>query len=133
MSTGTNPPGLRAGPWYPLLHLPLIIAGWLLFAWLWWLVFRRSWQSSGLQNLVAGAAIMLPTITLLWIAHNRNIYRRLGPRRNLRMVPMVYDADFFGRRIDADWPLLQQARMVTIVIDADGKHYRPQPEPSRLP
>lgn len=118
-------PGLRPGPLPPPWHLPGIIAGWLLFAWLWWLVASQPWQATGLQRLVVGAAVLFPVVTLAWIAHNRNIYRRLGPRRGLRVVPLRYEADFFGRAVDADWPALQQAQLVVIDIEGNRKRFRP--------
>lgn len=126
-------PGPRPGPLPPLWHLPWIVAGWLLFAWLWWLVASRPWQSTGLQRLVIGAVVLFPVITLAWIAHNRRIYRRLGPRRGLRVVPVHYEADFFGRPVDADWSALQLAQRVDIDIDANRKRYRPGALPEGLP
>jgi hypothetical protein len=78
----------------------------------------------GLQRLVLGAVVLFPAVTLAWIVHNRNIYRRLGPRRGLRVVPVHYPTDFNGRTIDADWPALQQAQEVVIDIDADGQRKR---------
>ena len=122
MSAGL--PGPQAGPQpaapIVLRHLPWLIAGWVLFIWLWWLVVQQPWQVLGLQRLVLWAAALFPAVTLVWIAHNRNIHRRLGPRRGLRVVPVQYPTDFNGRSIDADWPALLQAREVTIDIDAGG-------------
>lgn len=110
-----------------LRHLPWLIAGWLLFIWLWWLVARQPWQVLGLQRLVLWAAVLFPAVTLAWIVHNRNIYRRLGPRRGLRVVPVQHLADFNGRTIDADWSVLQQAQEVVIDIDGHRKVYSAVP------
>lgn len=117
-------PGPPGGPTYPPWHLLWIIAGWALFAWLWWLVLRRPWQADGLRQLLLWTSILFPAVTLAWIAHNRNIYRRLGPRRGLRPVPLHYLSDFNGRQVDADWAALQPVQEVAIEIDGDRKRYR---------
>lgn len=106
-----------------LVHLLVLAAGWLLFVWLWWLVFRAPWAVRDLMLLVVAALLLFPAVTLWWVWHNRAIYRRRGPRRGLRHVTAAYQADFNGRRIDADWATLQAAPEVHIHIEGDVKRF----------
>ena len=100
--------------WHVVLHVLAIVAGWGLFAWSWWLVSGQPNATDDLRNLIVGAVIVMPTLTIAWVLHNVGIHRRKGPRRAVAPVPLRYDTDFNGRRIVADWPALQRARTVVI-------------------
>lgn len=110
--------------WRALRHAVVVALGWLLFGWLWWLVMQQGWDSQRLWWLVLGSLLVVPAITIIWILHNRAIYRRLGPRRGLRDVSERYDEDFNGRRIDADWSSLRTAACVHIDTEGGRKRYR---------
>lgn len=118
-----------ASRWHVLLHALVLVAGWGLFAGSWWLVLQRPRDTAGLSQLVIGAVIVMPAITLAWIAHNIGIHRRKGPRRGVAPVPLRYDVDFNGRRIEADWPALQNARTVVIERGDGVKRYVSGPDP----
>jgi hypothetical protein len=117
--------------WHVLLHILAIVVGWGIFAWSWWLVSGQPRATDDLRNLIAGATILMPILTTVWIAHNVGIYRRKGPRRASAPVPLRYEVDFNGRRIVADWPALQRARIVVIERGDGFKRFvsGPQPKP----
>jgi hypothetical protein len=110
-----------------LAHGVAILAGWWLFFWFWWGVAGQPWESVDLQRLVIAAAVGFPLVTGGWIVHNRGIYKRRGPRRAIPPGPMLYDADFNGRRVDSDWAALQAERRIEISLDGDVKRYRAAP------
>ncbi len=117
-----------ASRWHVLLHTLALIAGWGIFAWSWWLVSDQPRTTDDLRNLIVGAAIIMPTLTVAWILHNVGIHRRKGPRRAVAPVPLRYDIDFNGRRIVADWPTLQRARTVVIERSDGIKRFACEPE-----
>lgn len=112
-----------ASRWHVLGHVLAVTLGWVLFFWSWWLVLGQPRDTQDLRNLIIGAAIIAPTLTLAWVLHNLGIHRRKGPRRASAVVPLVYASDFNGRRIQADWVALQQARSVVIECVQDEKRY----------
>jgi hypothetical protein len=122
-----------ASRWHVLLHALALVAGWGLFAGSWWLVLDQPRDTADLRHLILGAVIVMPAITLTWIAHNLGIYRRKGPRRAVAPVPLRYDVDFNGRRIEADWPALQNARTVVIERGDGVKRYVSRPQPQTPP
>jgi len=105
-------------------HFLLVLAGWVLFIWMWTLVVARPWDSGPLVLLVVLSIIAAPLITLLWIFHNMGIYKRKGPRKGMREVKPVYDVDWTGREVTADWDALSRSRVIVIEIDEFGKNYR---------
>lgn len=133
--SASSPVSRRGLPsrWHVLLHVLAVGAGWLLFGLCWWLVLQQPRDSNALRNLIIGAAIVMPTLTLAWIVHNVGIHRRKGPRRAGAVVPLVYDVDFNGRRIEADWPALQRTRSVIIERTGDVKRYHCGNVPRVLP
>lgn len=135
MSTGADGPSNRPshGPApdaekpLPLrrrwLHLLFIVLGWLLFAWSWQRVTADRPDAGLLRVLMLGALVVVPVFTLAWVVHNVGIYRRKGPRRAVPVVERPYERDFNGRRIDADWAAMAQARRIVIQLDGDTKRY----------
>jgi hypothetical protein len=122
-----------ASRWQALLHALAILAGWALFVGAWWLVLVQSFDTVALRQLLVGALIAAPTLSIAWVLHNVGIHRRKGPRRALAAVPLRYEVDFNGRRIEADWPALQRARTVVIERGDGVKRFvgRPAAEPPR--
>lgn len=116
----TSPRGGLSTRWGVLLHVLLIVLGWVLFVVAWRSVAQRPWDSRDLTTLIVAAALLLPLVTLLWIRHNRAIYRRLGPRRATRVVDETYTHDFNRRTVRADWAALRD--LSDVVIDIDGEH-----------
>lgn len=114
---------LRSGA-QRLIHLVVIVAGWLLFGWGWYLVAGRPWDTASLVILVVGSLVVLPTLTLLWIAHNLGIHRRKGPRQTVRQADAAYLHDWNGREVQADWPALAGRRTIVISIEDGRKVYR---------
>lgn len=112
-----------------LLHGAALALGWIAFVALWIGVLRGAGAPRELVWLASGALLVIPLLTLAWVAHNLSIYRRLGPRRGLRQMEPAYDADFVGRRVVADWAALRGAHRVEISFDNDGavKRYAASP------
>ncbi|MCC7151496.1 MAG: hypothetical protein IT501_05800 [Rubrivivax sp.] len=113
------PLSLRQRVWHTLL----VLAGWVLFAWSWQRVTADRPELGELRWLMMGALIVVPLLTLAWVAHNVGIHRRKGPRRSVPVVEVRYEADFNGRSIEADWTALAQARRVDIVVDGSRKRF----------
>ncbi|MCA0240965.1 MAG: hypothetical protein LCI02_08885 [Proteobacteria bacterium] len=126
---GTGEVAASPGPAQPLpplrrlLHALLIVLGWLLFAWSWLRVTADRPAVGELKWLMLAALLVVPVLTLSWVAHNVGIYRRKGPRRAVTPVAVQHDVDFNGRRIEADWPALASARCIEIVIDGEAKRF----------
>lgn len=106
-----------------LWHALLVVAGWVLFVWSWQRVTADRPELGELRWLMLGALAVVPLITIAWVLHNVGIHRRKGPRRSVPVVPMVYGADFNGRRIDADWARLAQVRRIDIEIEGEVKRF----------
>lgn len=113
----------RLGP-RELLRIVFVVIGWIGFVWMWLLVGRQPWDSRGLVWLIVGSLILVPLLTLAWVAHNRALFRRKGERRGVTPADIRYTADWHGRAIDADWALLAHSRCVTVSIDGERKRYR---------
>jgi hypothetical protein len=105
-------------------HVVLVALGWFGFGWLWSLVLVRPWDSADLRVLILGTLLIVPLLTLAWVAHNVAIHRRRGPRRQVRTLAPHYLLDFNGRAVVADFEQLRSAPRIVIGIDGDRKHYR---------
>lgn len=129
----TQRPAL-SGPPHVIWHVIVVLFGWCLFGGFWWLVLlQESHPLSNIIWLLASSLILLPAITLYWVLHNRGIYARKGPRRQVQVVEMAYTQDWAGRSVHAQFDQLKQARLITIHSTADEKHFlmppdRPQPQ-----
>lgn len=124
------PPRRNRGDFGPkeLLRILIVVLGWIGFVWMWVLVGRRPWDTSGLVWLIVGTLIIAPLLTLAWVLHNRAIFRRKGERKLLVAADCSYRSDWHGRSVSADWAQLQRSRFVTVDLDADSalKSYRCQ-------
>lgn len=105
-------------------HAFAVVAGWGLFAWMWWLVARQSRHADDFWWLLIAALVVVPGITLAWVAHNKGLYRRLGPRRALREVEPDYGRDFNQRQVVADWAALGPARFIRVEVMGAEKRFR---------
>lgn len=119
-------------------HGVMIVAGWLLFAWSWQRVTADRPEIGELFWLLVAALMVVPVLTLSWVAHNVGIYRRKGPRREVTPVSLHFDRDFNGRRITADWSKLERSRRIEIVLDSGHKRFvdaspARSPLPARAP
>jgi hypothetical protein len=110
--------------WRRAAHLLAVVAGWLLFFWGWYRVLASSPSFTTLGQLVLGAAVVVPVVTVSWILHNRGIHRRKGPRRHVPTATLEYRTDFHGLEVAGDFRALQQAQHVQVVIEGARKVYR---------
>lgn len=130
-------PRLRA--WRRLVHIALVALGWLLFAWSWHRVSVNGPEIAELRWLMLSAVLVVPVLTLSWVAHNVGIHRRKGPRRSVPAVTTHLERDFNGRRLEADWAALATARRIDILVDDDRKRFvaavppLPQTGPAPVP
>jgi hypothetical protein len=106
-----------------IVHAGLIALGWLLFAWGWHRVTAAGPEIGELRWLLLTAVLVVPLLTLSWVAHNVGIHRRKGPRRSVTAVTPRHDVDFNGRRIEADWPTLASARRIDILVEGERKRF----------
>ncbi len=120
----TRSPARLASPAKVVLHAILLLVGWALLAYGWWLVAARPWDSYGLRILIIGSLIVFPLLNGFWILHNVTRYRGRNQRHQVRHVESRYERDWIGRSIAADWNLLANAREVRIDIDGGVKRYR---------
>ncbi len=91
----------QAGPLRRAFHTVLAIAGWALFVYWWWLVFRRVGASEIRYTLlfVAIALVVIVALTVAWTLHNVWIFRRRGARRSVRAVTEDFSHDTVGREV----------------------------------
>jgi len=111
------------GRWRIAAHVALVATGWLGFGWLWSLVLVRPWDSADLWLLVLGTLLIVPLLTLAWVAHNVALHRRRGPRRRVPAATLHYAQDFNGRAVVADFEALQLQAQVVIEVDGARKLY----------
>lgn len=106
------------------VHLVGIAFGWALFVFGWFRVAARPWDAHELWVLIVASAIMLPTLTAIWIAHNLALYRGRHRRRAPALVESRYEVDWAGHPVQADWSTLAHADRIWIDLEAGVKQYR---------
>lgn len=109
--TGLRPRNAFVG----VLAWGLFLVGWALVAR--WRVFVDPLVLLALLLVAAGTI----AVTRLWVWHNKQIYRRKGPRRAVAAVEFRYDHDRLGRMVSCDRQVLATAREVEIDVDAQGR------------
>ena len=95
------------------MHVVGIALGWALFVFGWIRVAALPWDAHGLWVLIVVSAIVLPTLTAIWIAHNLALYRG-----------RLYDVDWAGHPVHADWSALASADRIRIDVESGAKRYR---------
>ncbi|MBW7924109.1 MAG: hypothetical protein H3C59_05125 [Burkholderiaceae bacterium] len=106
------------------LHIVGIAFGWALFVFGWIRVAAMPWDAHGLWVLIVVSAIVLPTLTAIWIAHNLALYRGRHRRRAPALVECLYDVDWAGHPVHADWSALARADRIRIDVESGAKRYR---------
>ena len=122
-----------SGALHVVAHVLLVACGWLLFAGFWWLVMaQESHAVSNIIWLLASALVLLPIVTLYWVLHNRGIYARKGPRRQVQVFEKAYTHDWTGRAVHAMFDQLRQAPRIIIHSSQDEKHFQVPVSPPQL-
>lgn len=119
-----SPPPTSARPLEPLnklLHLLVVVLGWVGFVWLWLLVAARPWESQRLMWLIVGSLVVVPLLTAAWVMHNSSIHRRKGERQAVADADLSYAHDWHGRAVQADWVTLQRSRVVLVSVEGERK------------
>lgn len=113
-----------SGPLHVLMHVLIIGAGWLIFGWSWWTVgFGQPFHPTVLATLIVITLILAPLITVFWVEHNRDIYSRKGQRRIGQRTHEVYQQDWTGRLVHAQFDTLRDSRMVMINSTQHDKYF----------
>lgn len=107
-----------------LVHVAVVVAGWLLFGWAWLLVGRDLPDYGVLAWMIVATLIISPAVTLYWVLHNLAIFKLKGPRRQLPDTKAEYVQDWAGRPVVADWEMLRTARITVIGVVDSRKLYR---------
>lgn len=128
----------RLSPLQVVGHLILVLAGWAIFLYWWYLVAVRGWAETQIALIIFVTLFVAPAITLGWVAHNLRIFKRKGPRLGAQRVAMDYERDWNQREVVADWAALGDAGVIAVTVDGDRKLYaaetgagapeQPQPE-----
>lgn len=109
-------PPTQASPPRRVFHTLVAIAGWVLFVYWWWLVFRRVSESEMRFTLffISIALIIIVLLTVIWALHNASIYRSRGPRTKVRTVPPDFSHDRIGREVQ--FPTMPNACLNSAVV-----------------
>ena len=128
---------IQAEPARQLFHAVIAVAGWAVFAYWWWLVFRRVNATEVRYTVwfLAVALFVIVFVTALWALHNKMLFRRLGPRTKLREVQEDFSRDTVGRPVDM--PAVPEecltADIIVIRIEGQTKVYQPVESTRRPP
>jgi hypothetical protein len=123
---------ITGGKMRQLGHKLVAVLFWLLLVLMWLVAVRQ--HKAGPSNIaysvqylsvVAGAVL---AVTMLWIRHNRSIYRRKGPREGRPEDPPRVDEDRLGRPLT--WAVrgghyqARRARHLIVDLEDGRKVYR---------
>lgn len=117
------------GPLRILAHVIVVLAGWAIFFYWWYLVAIRSWVETGIAMIIFVTLVVAPAITSWWIFHNLGIFRRKGPRSGERPVAMAYERDWNQRTVVADWDALGEVGVIVVSVAGDHKRYAAEAGP----
>lgn len=129
MNRSLDPP-LRAGTARRALHAVIALAGWVLFAHWWWIVFGRVSAREIRFTLlfIAVALVVVVGLTAWWAFHNLRIFRTRQARRR-RVCEATPDPprDGVGREVHLPPPPedCRTARIVLVRIEDGTKVYVP--------
>ncbi len=110
-----------------VFHVLVSVLAWVLFGFFWYTIFVRGMDRQAatavLLILVVLAGIIL--VNSLWVYFNRSLYRKLGPRVQVREVVMSPTADKLGRPLlGAEWESLKTSCQILVDLDGPSKVYR---------
>lgn len=109
-----------------LFHTLLTVLTWILFAY-WWkkVVPQVSPEDASTAFLVIFLTVVVTSVlTLLWVRHNVNIFRKKGPRKGLPPVSEERSADHLGRRIaHPGYDFLKGSQVVVVSREGDLKNF----------
>jgi hypothetical protein len=107
------------------LHTGLLVLGWALMIVLWWRVLLRT--DTGLLVLAAvfvlASLLLNVTATTLWVEHNVRIFIEKGPRTGTTTTAILYEQDWVGRSVSADWAAMGSAREVVVSVEGGTKSF----------
>lgn len=107
-------------------HIVFVVLGWIVFFVFWAKVLSRDYETAKQAGLVILIGLIaVPLITLLWVTHNKWIFRRKGARGSGFAPPEIYQNDWSGRSVFAEFPLLKSTRNVEIIPTETAKLYKP--------
>lgn len=120
-STEKRRPALTRLQWF------FITLGWALFLLAWVSAMRQTQPMTIFVTLAVllTCAIAIESVTLYWISHNVNIFRKKGPRKSLANVDHEFRRDFVGRELEADWERLREEGVILISQDEEHKTFVP--------
>lgn len=112
-------------------HVLVGIGFWLVFGWLWADLVRDGSLAARAPRtllIVAAVAVVVVAVTAGWVRHNIGIYRRLGPRSGMSLLPPPADADRLGCPVRWDLPgghlAALEARHLVVELGDGAKRYR---------
>ena len=116
-----------SGPLHRLLHVVIVIAGWAFFFWGWWRVVTGDpMRPAVISALIIVTVVVAPLLTMYWVLHNRDIYRRKGQRLSGRKAEDAYREDWVGRLVHARFDKLRDSHLIVIRNTPDDKYYMTQ-------
>jgi hypothetical protein len=120
------------GPAQGVAHFVVVALGWALFGYWWYEVAISDWDKTDVALIILVTLLVAPTVTLVWVAHNLNLFRRKGPRLNIPTTTLDYVHDWNNRKVCADWSRLREPGVIVVSVDGDRKLYHGEtPVPAR--
>lgn len=110
-----------------LLHALVAVAGWLVFARFWLIVFYRTPPAEAARGvlLLALLLILAVAVTLGWVRHNIRLFRHRDRRRLPPEVRASFASDALGRPVAGPaWEEVRLAPEVEISVEGAAKAYR---------
>ena len=120
-------PEVEAAGGWRALHALIALAGWVLFIYWWWLVFRHvsSHEIRFTLIFLAVAAVVIVAVTTVWVFHNRSLFRRRNARVRAIEASAAVKVDAVGRRVRFAEPrqTLAQSALVRVQMEQGEKVY----------
>lgn len=111
-------------PWQRVLHGVVLLIGWCIYFWFLYRVVKYSSKDLiDVGYFVLICFIVLPLTIYSWIIHNVNIFKRKGPRTNVRLANEVYEQDWLGTPVHLNIEDVRKASVVIIEITPQGKYF----------
>jgi hypothetical protein len=122
------PPPTQASVFGRIFHTVVALVGWVMFVWWWWIVFQRvSSQELRFTAIFIGVSlVVVVAVTAAWAWHNVQIFRRRGPRKQVRPAAPRFVRDRVGRAVSVttQGPGLRESPVVLVRIVGLGKSYQ---------